>query len=138
MTICGYMPLIPVLRKWRQIDCRFKANLVYSKFQDSQGYMEKPCLKQIHQTDRFLYLARISVYTCIYALYSCRVPQRPEGDALPKSGSSARAGNSQLLSPPSSSLTDLNRDMLSHTKLIITYNTNVKNEVLPNCGEQES
>jgi hypothetical protein len=41
------MPLIPALRRQRQVDfCEFKAILVYrSKFQDSQGYTEKTGLE---------------------------------------------------------------------------------------------
>ena len=38
------MPLIPELRRQRQVDlCESEASLVY-KFQDCQGYTEKPCL----------------------------------------------------------------------------------------------
>ena len=40
------MPLILVLGRQRQVDlCEFKANLVYIRFQDRQGYTEKPYLK---------------------------------------------------------------------------------------------
>ena len=37
------MPLIPSLERQRQVDlCEFKASLIYSEFQDSQGYTELP------------------------------------------------------------------------------------------------
>ena len=39
------MPLISELRRQRQVDlCEFKTDL-WSEFQDSQSYTEKPCLK---------------------------------------------------------------------------------------------
>jgi hypothetical protein len=42
-----YIPSIPGLRRQRQADlCEFKARLVYSEFQDSQNYTEKPCLEK--------------------------------------------------------------------------------------------
>jgi hypothetical protein len=40
------MPLIPALGgRGRQIS-EFEASLIYSEFQDSQGFTEKPCLKK--------------------------------------------------------------------------------------------
>jgi hypothetical protein len=43
------MPLIPALgRQGRQIS-EFEASLVYSEFQDCQGYTEKPFLKKTKQ-----------------------------------------------------------------------------------------
>jgi hypothetical protein len=41
-------PLIPATRKERKVDpCEFKADMVLCiGFQDSQGYVEKPCLKK--------------------------------------------------------------------------------------------
>ena len=48
------MPLIPALRKQRQVDCyEFEVSLVYrvSSKTDSQGYTEKSCLgKNSHPT----------------------------------------------------------------------------------------
>ena len=49
------MPLIPALRRQRQVDlCEFKASLVYKgEFQDKQGYNEKFCLvKTIKERER--------------------------------------------------------------------------------------
>jgi hypothetical protein len=40
--------LIPALEKQRKVDLfEFKASLVYSEFQKSQGYVLRPCLKNI-------------------------------------------------------------------------------------------
>ena len=36
------MPAIPVLRKWADLD-EFEAKLVYTEFQTSQDYMQRPC-----------------------------------------------------------------------------------------------
>jgi hypothetical protein len=45
---CWRVLLLPALRKQRQEDlCEFKGSLVYSEFQDSQGYTEKPCLEEM-------------------------------------------------------------------------------------------
>jgi hypothetical protein len=41
------MALIPALGRQRQADlCEFQASLVYSEFQDSQSYIEEPCLEK--------------------------------------------------------------------------------------------
>jgi hypothetical protein len=41
-----HTPLIPALGRQRQVISEFKVSLVYKvEFQDSQGYTEKPCLK---------------------------------------------------------------------------------------------
>ena len=45
------MSLIPVLGRQEAGEVsEFEASLVYSEFQDSQGYTEKPCLKQTTRT----------------------------------------------------------------------------------------
>lgn len=50
MCVWWHMSLVPGLRNQRQVDLKFKGNLVYKKkFQDRQGYMEKLCLKQQHK-----------------------------------------------------------------------------------------
>jgi hypothetical protein len=41
------MPLIPAFRRQRQVDFRVRGQPgLQSKFQDSQGYTEKPCLEK--------------------------------------------------------------------------------------------
>jgi hypothetical protein len=41
------MPLIPALRRQRQVDFWVRGQpVLQSEFQDSQGYTEKPCLKK--------------------------------------------------------------------------------------------
>jgi hypothetical protein len=47
------MPLIPALERQRQADFRVQGQPgLQSEFQDSQGYIEKPCLKKQKQTNK--------------------------------------------------------------------------------------
>lgn len=56
--------MIPELRRQRQVDlCEFKANLVYIRFQDRQGYTEKPYLKNIKLSLTDFYLLCV-VHVC--------------------------------------------------------------------------
>ena len=50
------MPLIPALRKQRQVDlCRFEASLVYRvSSRKARMVSEKPCLKKPKQTPKTL------------------------------------------------------------------------------------
>ena len=46
MAVVAGMPLIPALRRLRQVDFYFWGQpSVQSEFQESQGYTEKPCLE---------------------------------------------------------------------------------------------
>ena len=51
-----HTPLIPALGRQRQADlCEFKDSLVYSEFQGSQDYTEKPCLKKAKNKQKIFY-----------------------------------------------------------------------------------
>ena len=55
-----YTPLTPALCRQRQVNLCEPG--LQSKFQDSQGYTEKPCLKEV----LFGFLMDRILYTCIY------------------------------------------------------------------------
>jgi hypothetical protein len=57
-------PLIPALGRQRQADFWVRSQPgLQSEFQDSQGYTEKPCLKNTHKKKIFF-----SFVSCIYGL----------------------------------------------------------------------
>lgn len=56
------IPLIPVLRRKRQVDLRVWGQPgLYSKLQDSQGYREKSCLKK-KKKKRYFKISHLCIY----------------------------------------------------------------------------
>jgi hypothetical protein len=56
------MPLIPALRRQRQVDFWVRGQPgLQSEFQDSQGYTEKPCLEKHIYTQTHIYSIHVNV-----------------------------------------------------------------------------
>jgi hypothetical protein len=78
------MPLIPALRRQRQVDFLVQGQSgLQSEFQDSQGYTEKHCLQKQNKTKiifRFILFNMFECFTCIYICipHMCLVPLKVE------------------------------------------------------------
>ena len=68
-------PLIPALRRQRQADLRVQGQCsLQSELQDSQGYIERPCLKKLKK--KLFYLNVLLIYSLTIS-YICPSPPSP-------------------------------------------------------------